>query len=489
MKRFPRVALIAPVFVLFGVQDTLAISRTIPGFSFGGHVDTHDVVVPTDNGREPMDPTNDAIRLHPSLKPDGLRIEMGARSGTTSRTIFPSSWWPMHNEGIAARWNSNMRDYSNWTADRLNLAPTEKYDLLFYPGKTHHFDEFRAYSATEARLAANERGEGILRPALTVVGPTTAWEMANHGTYQSIYPEGWWGHCNGWASYVTAEREGAPLRDIYVKLDNEKLVECSPEDPSCVYFRMADIEALMSEIYFHDTATIAGRRCNTPRDKIERDAQGRPTDPACRDLNPGTLHLAVTGLLGRGAQALASSNGPVERLPFMMDFAYHDEVWAFPIVGYEIRQAQYITAAHASRLICRGTSGGRQCRSFKWNENARRFASIELLVHTVSYEMRPSELLRPPLSRTPEPNSITYHYVLELDGRGTILGGEWIAPPTGTGSNSKEMHPDFLFMSVQPEALTENADDRGGRVDNPFLSSVRMRELLRLSRTPAPTQP
>ncbi|HRI67739.1 MAG TPA: hypothetical protein PK156_26030 [Polyangium sp.] len=487
MKQFPRIALVVPLCVLFGAPDTLAVSRAISGFSLGNNLDTHDVVVPSTNGREPMDPSNDPTQLHPSLRPDTLRLENGQRSGFTNRKVFPSSWWPMRNEGTAARWNSNVKDYSNWTADRKNLAPTEKYDLLFYPGQSFHFDEFRAYSLEDSQNPDEERGEGILRPALTVVGPTTGWEMSNHGTYRPIYPETWWGHCNGWSSYVTAEKDGAPLRDISVRLENGKIVECAESDPRGVFFRMADIEALMSEIYFHDTATIAGRRCNLARDKIERDAQGRPTDPACRDLNPGTLHIALTGLLGRGASPLSNSNAPPERLPFIMDFTYYDEVWAFPIVGYEIRRAQYISAAQATRLVCRGTNQPRRCRRFRWNENATRFASIEMAVQIVAYEMRPAGLLDAPLSRQATPTLSTYEYVLELDGRGTILGGEWITSPTSNGPNSKELHPDFIFMSVQSEATTEFSNDRGGSVDNPYLSSTNVKELLRLSRTPAPT--
>lgn len=489
MKQFPRLALVAPLFVFLGSSDTLAVSRAISGFSLGENIDTHDVVVPSENGREPMDPTNDPTQLHPSLRADTLRLENGPRTAFTSRKVFPASWWPMRNEGIAARWNSNVKDHANWTADRKNLAPTEKYDLLFYPGQSQHFEQFRAYSLADSQRPANDRGEGTLRPALTVVGPTTAWEMANHGTYRQIYPETWWGHCNGWSSYVTAEKENAPLRDIAVRLENNKLVECASSDPSCVYFRMADIEALMSEIYFHDTATVAGRRCNLARNKIERDAQGRPTDPACRDLNPATLHLALTGLLGRGAPPLSNLNGTAERLPFIMDHTYYDEVWAFPVIGYEIRRADYITARQATRLMCRGTNRLRRCRQFRWNENATRFASVELVVYMVAYEMRAEELLDAPMARPSTPTQSIYNYVLELDGRGTILGGEWIMSPKSNGPNSKEMHPDFLFMSVQSEATTEEADDRDGRVDNPYLSSVYVKELLRLSRTPARANP
>ena len=136
------------------------------------------------------------------------------------------------------------------------------------------------------------------RPAITVAGPATKWEVQNQGTYQKYEPEAWWGHCNGWASYVTAEKLGAPKRDVRVTLVDGKITECTEESASCVLFRMGDVEALMSELYFSDKATFAGRRCNTDPDQMARDAHGRPTDPACRDLNPGTLHVALVGLLG-----------------------------------------------------------------------------------------------------------------------------------------------------------------------------------------------
>jgi len=485
MKQFPRFALAAPLFVLIGAHQSFAVTRAIPGFAIGGSIDTHDIVVPVDNGREPMDPANKATRLHPHLRADTLRVENVPRQGMTSRQIFPSNWWPQTSEGIAARWNSQVKNYADWTTDRDNLAPTEKYDILFYPGDTRRIEEIRAFPREESRRPPDERGEGILRPAVTVVGPTTGWEMTNHGTYQRTYPDSWWGHCNGWASYVTAERESAPLHDILVQVDDGKIVQCSEPTPSCVLFRPADIEALMSEIYFHDTSTVAGRRCNTSRDKIERDAQGRPIDPACRDLNPATFHLALTGLLGRGAPALTDLNGPSEKLPFVMDFAYHEEVWTFPVMAYEIRSMDYVTEAQASRLVCHGSSRAAGCRRYKWNENATRFAHVEMVVRTMSYATTNAGLLAFPLSRPGQPVDHVYHYVLELDGRGVILGGEWITSPTSIGPNSKEMHPDFIFMAVQPEATSESTDDRGGNVDNPYLSSVNVRELLRLSRLPA----
>ncbi len=485
MNNTRRFALVASVFVLLGTHHTLAAPRAIPGFAFDGKVDNHDVLVPITGGREPMDQANLATRLHPSLRADTLRFDDAPRSGETTRRIFPSSWWPMSGDGIAARWNSRIKDYSDWATDRDNVSAAEKYDQLFFPDDARRLEELRAFTQAEMRRPPRERGAGILRPAVNVVGPTTAWELSNHGTYQRTYPDAWWGHCNGWSSYVSSERDNAPLRDIRVRSENGSIVECAEANSGCVLFHMADIEALMSEIYFHDSSTIAGRRCNTPKDAIVRDDRGRPVDPACRDLNPATFHLALTGLLGRGAAPLADLSGTPEKLPFVIDYAYNDEVWSFPVTGYEIRSAEYVTETQASRLVCNGTGRAAGCREYQWNENATRFAKVETAIYMMTYETAGETLLSAPLDRQAIPTQSTYRYVLELDGRGAILGGEWIASPTGVGNNSKELHPDFMFMSVQPEAMGEDADDRNGRTDNPFISSTNVKELLRISRSQA----
>ena len=52
-----------------------------------------------------------------------------------------------------------------------------------------------------------------------------------------------------------------PQRDVRVKLANGKITECeSAGEEGCILFKMADIEALMTELYFSDQATFTGRR-------------------------------------------------------------------------------------------------------------------------------------------------------------------------------------------------------------------------------------
>src|SRR5690606_27401296 len=102
-------------------------------------------------------------------------------------------------------------------------------------------------------------------------------------------------------------------------------------------------------------ATFSGRRCNTSPDEMDRDELGRPTDPACRDLNAGSFHISVTGLLGRGANFLFEGAGDKRFPAFVIDHNYDWEVWNFPLVRYELDEQVEITEEQANQLV--GASG------------------------------------------------------------------------------------------------------------------------------------
>ena len=68
-------------------------------------------------------------------------------------------------------------DYRDRTTDPDNLSPTEKYDLLFYPGQAQVVPETRSWSYEDIQRPEAERGEPVVRPAIQVAGPATAWEQ------------------------------------------------------------------------------------------------------------------------------------------------------------------------------------------------------------------------------------------------------------------------------------------------------------------------
>ena len=436
-----------------------------------------------DRGKaEAIDDANRANRLHPELGQDAhQKWDPNMLKGESDWDVFASNWWPMSKNGTAWRWQPGAPQDYNDLSDRDRLSPMEKYDLVFNPGQPQQVPAVSNCKYSEYVEDA-QNCKKIDRPALTVAGPATKWELENQGLYQQFDPDHWWGHCNGWASYVTAEPLGAPLRDIRVKLVDGEVTECADDsDAECMLFRMGDIEALMTELYFSDQATFTGRRCNTSPDDIPTDEYGRPTDVRCRDLNPGSFHIALVGLLGRGAKHLATGEVGAKP-PFIIDHNYDWEVWNFPVVKYEIKTWEEIGREAANELV--GASGS----TYKFNNEATRFVRVRLNYWMVSDGVPVTEMLKQAEERNVEPHEVELNYVLELDNAGTILGGEWTEGVPefmwSDGVNSKELHPDFAWMAIDPQGWSEGADDEGGDDDNPHVRYSMVQALLKCANEP-----
>ncbi|WP_437948045.1 hypothetical protein WME98_46255 [Sorangium sp. So ce296] len=441
----------------------------------------HQLLIPTTGGREAIDGANLPSHLHPDLQGDRLRLDTTLLQGEAQSSAFPSNWWPQRQNGIADRWNSMFKNYSDRTSDPDNLSPVEKYDVLFHPGQMESLASIATWSADDLRRPPYLRNPPYIQPAVVVAGPATRWELQHHGLYQGIYPEYWWGHCNGWSAYVAAEGAG-PRRDVRVKLVDSKVTECAAAETGCVLFRMADIEALMSEVYFSDAVTFSGRRCETRADRTARDIYGRPLDPACRDLNPATMHVAMTGLLGVGAKPLSGESTQKQRLMFIVDHTWDAEVWSFPVKQFSIDTIEEIGPQDAARLLCGGAYMGADCYNYRMNPAARRFVRVAARFWMISDSVTGETLLLPPAQRDVPLSVSELHYVLELDSDLTILGGEWIKNPSiVNGINGKELHPDYAWMPVRAQGTGEDSDDLGGTEDNPYVSYTKVKALLALA--------
>jgi len=465
---------------VLGVDSTAHRSLT------GG---AHEVIIPVDRDKaDKIDDANKPSRLHPKLgEAEYQKYDPGITAGETDFKVFPSSWWAQSKDGIAKRWTGGEQD-RNVITDTDNLSPVEKYDVLFNPGQQKQVATVEHWDARELNKPEAERGDKHKHDAVTVAGPATKWELENHGLYQTFaHPDSWWGHCNGWSSYATLEPEPAPARDIRVKLDSTgKLFECDATDTGCTLFRMGDIEAMFTEVYFSDKATFAGRRCNVDPDKIERDEFGRPKQSECRDLNPGSFHIGVTGLLSRGAYYL-NDNRP-GKPPFVIDHNWDWEVWNFPLVKFEILEQQEVSKEDAAKLVSDAA------REYVWNNDATKFVRIKLKYWMVSDGVSDSSMKLNAYTRGTAPHETELNYVLELNDAGTILGGEWTKDPSTTwGEDNKKLHPDFFWMAVRNDGYGENADDMGGDDDNPFISYAKIKTLAKCANEPAtcakPAQP
>jgi hypothetical protein len=446
---------------------------------YGG---AHQIVARTGKA-EAIDYANRADALHSALKgSEYTRYDASLTSGETDFDVFPSQWWAQKHNGIARRWNGGSMDYNDLT-DEKKLSPSEKYDLVFNPGQEKTVAKVEHWNQSELDKPEEERGEKHSHPEVTVAGPATKWELQNHGIYNSTaHPASWYGHCNGWAAYVTAEEDGAPKRDIWVKRENGEIVECTTDTTGCMLFYKGDIEALMTELYFSDKSGFSGRRCKVKKDKMEFDEYDRPEEIACRDLNPGSFHIALTGLLNRGATHIPS-NTPDARPPFVVDYTYSFEVWNYPVSKYKIDSQKSVSKDQAIQLV--GASGS----DYVFNSQATKFVEVKLSYWMVSDAVPHYQLHTPAHQRGQNLKKSTVNYVLELDDNDKILGGEWIKDPSiSWGSNSKKLHPDFMWLSVDHQGWGESSDDKGGYHDNPYISYPVVKALLRCSNDPTTCQ-
>lgn len=450
----------------------------------------HEVVTVGERGKfEKIDEPNQPGRLHPKLgDAEYKKHDPALTAGETDWKVFPSTWWAQSNNGIAKRWAPGANSDFNKHDDIDNLSPSEKYDLMFYPGQTKKVAKVSHWTAAELRKPEAERPAKHDHEEVTVIGPTTKWELENHGTYQGFsHPDSWWGHCNGWSSYAIAEPDGAPLRDVRVRLESDgSLVDCeaegNPSAPGCVLWRMGDIEALFTEMYFSDQATFAGRRCNLDPDKIERDEYGRPKQVECRDLNAGSWHIGVTGLLARGADHFVT-NKPAKPA-FVIDHNWDWEVWNFPLVKFEVVEDVEVSADEAAKVV--GNANG----EYVFNPDARKFRRVKMNYWMVSDGVGDSEMLKQAYQRGTAPHQTELNYILELKEDGTIIGGEWIkAPETSWGEDSKKLHPDFYWMAVNHKGYGEDSDDKGGDNDNPYISYAQAKKLLQCANDAATCAP
>jgi len=218
----------------------------------------------------------------------------------------------------------------------------------------------------------------------------TNWEKESS---KQLSDTDWAGHCNGLAAASTMVTE--PKRAVVYKN---------------VTFTVDDIKALLIEAWGSGGKMVGGR-CNAKT--IHYDTNGRIVESECRDLNPGTFHILVTNFLGNF------------HTPIIADTDNGDPVWNYPIVSYEVKYKQLDLNAQAVNMWLFNVNKN----TYDYNPNAKSFAYYQTQIALSTGVQK------------------IYEYILELDGAGNILGGEWFR-------NSKKDHPDFLWRHTQP--TTEN---------------------------------
>jgi hypothetical protein len=233
---------------------------------------------------------------------------------------------------------------------------------------------------------------------------------------------GWWGLCHAWTPAAMLEPDAR-----------------GPVTVNGVTFERSDIHALVMTVYDANDSIMIGGRCN---------AQGFNPDNTtdanqeCLDTNAGTLHVVLTNALG------------LNDTPIAMDRTYDDQVWNQPIYSYEVTKQAEISKTKAN--VCVGGPSG---STWTYNANAKKLYEVKVNV-TYLIEGQPS---RTQLDMNDYLSTDDYHYILELDSNGKIIGGRYC-------TDSEQSHPDFLWAPLGPSTSTY------GR--NPHVSLDKVRTLL-----------
>lgn len=328
-----------------------------------------------------------------------LPLEGGLRD---ARLGWSETYWQANLGGVAYRWNHpdpqpfryrlfSKKELALMSEEELSqLSPAELYDIAMGDYK---------YSLTKKVLKMN-------------------------------YPDDlWWeGICHGWA--LAASNYPEPDRVVITNKDGIQIP-----------FGASDVKGLLS---LHDAwnsrglYSRVGDRCAVVG-KVEGEAfpedgivpfPGRKAAESenCRDVNAGAFHVVISSMLGLNGQG------------FVADVDRFNDVWNQPVVGYKssIIEELPVSPSEASQGVARRV---RVKTDMEYGDELE-FYSKKLVDEGVKGFVQ-----KEPVTGTPYQNRGVrhYEYVLELNSRGDIVGGEWIS----------ESRPDMLWMK-RPDAKFMN---------------------------------
>lgn len=207
----------------------------------------------------------------------------------------------------------------------------------------------------------------------------------------------WHGLCHGWAA-----------ASINFRYEPGPIILTSPSGIK-IPFGSSDIKALLS-LYQGDInkskTSFLGARCESNSSRSWWGGGSNLGTSACRDTNAGTFHIIMTNQLGLKGQ------------PFVADLTRGLEVWNYPINSY---------SAKVVRVRNRASSGAAQGTVREVEISAKVQYAVE---NSASWSK---------IGTTAKTQN--FHYRLELNSQGEIIGGEWL----------QFDRPDFIWLQMKPQ--------------------------------------
>jgi hypothetical protein len=329
---------------------------------------------------------------------------LGLAEGQTAVTPWTGSEWPLNKGGIAQPFGDGSRPSGDdWSRNHAQA-------LLASGASRSAAEKYDAWLGDSARTLTRD-----------------SWEKGHRyfDAYGEVAP--WMGLCHGWAAAATNVPE--PRREVTVTSPTGEKILFSPDD----------VKALASQFGAGGRVPVRliGRRCEPG------------SEETCAGLNAGSWHVALVNQVGQRRTGLivnvAPERGQVRNQPVSSyHFVYFNPVTGAPQPLAEARTE--MAQLPAARRAAYGTG-------------THSVVGVNLSVTTVT----PSEELprAPGQALTQER---TYRYELELDAKGTILGGHWL----------QEDRPDFVWVSFwNPKSAPKDALTAAGPENDPSWNNAR----------------
>lgn len=398
----------------------------------------------TGNGgkEDAFDATNDPARMSQRLNYRLAELpKKGKRTQPAWKDTHPAAVGKAPVAWADTYWPTIEGGHNNRFQGETEKSPIEKYDAAFNNAPGCETFPSKMYGD-----GAKAEWDTYLKCA----GPATKWQSEtfqgagkihdgkdndNDGVIDDEGPDGnvdgmatWWGTCHAWgpASLMYPE----PQKSVTM---------------NGVTFSVGDMKALMQNSFDRTSAIMLGGRCNAK--EIKHDATGSANDE-CADVNPGSLHVVLTNFLG------------INNLPLVEDRTANFEVWNQAVMGYEITKQAEISKTKANECV-----GHEPSTKWSYNTSAKKLMEVRM---TVEY-LTESGAEATPVGFENNVREDDYHYILELNADGKVVGGRYC---TDTTNN----HVDFLWAPTGSNSAS-----------NPSVSASKVKELIAKAFQDAPS--
>lgn len=273
----------------------------------------------------------------------------------------------------------------DWRAKKYinELSATEKYDLITGD-----------YNFTSTRIEMAMRGH-------------------HSGAILGKLPKAWDGYCNGASAAGLLHKES--FREVQI----------INHDGHKVTFYPNDIKALLSLAYYNvDGYFRIGDRCNLKESKAKT-KDGRIIESSCRDMNPGSLAIALTNRLG-----IAGTSFVVDKNRFNSVSNHPVSAAKVNVLGapYKYSKTMFPNASKNTRFLVD--------------------VLIEMEIGSTTEKYKATNIKDEHSGRGYykkvgfKGEALKYKARLELDSQLNIIGGEW--------TGKKKEAPDFIWFGEKP---------------------------------------